>query len=354
MTASSCATTRFSTSPWTFSRRGAIASISSMNTMHGRDPPRLLEEAAQSGFALAVELVDHLGPADRQKRDVGFVRDGSREERLAGARRTVQKHAFRRVDAQMLEELRTPQRKLDHLADATNLLAQPADIFVRNPGRLLAEWRLAFDRDPRLRLHDDAEVLRLCADDFEIVMTRAEQRDAHPIAADDGQRLEQPEKLAGIAAFRQQRLADRPQHQSRGRVRGHARNADALVDADSGVAARDAVNLHEPLAAVLDARGHGPRDRQPFTDDRQHVANAGVEPRQVLRVEPRDAASEILGCGLGHTERHGCGRRVAKDIGFHENPRRCRHRVTRGRFVGRSSPDASRAGFKTRRERQRR
>ena len=56
------------------------------------------------------------------------------DQRLAGAGRAVEQHALRRVDAQPLEELRVAQRQLDHLADAVELVRQPADVLVGDGG----------------------------------------------------------------------------------------------------------------------------------------------------------------------------------------------------------------------------
>ena len=95
----------------------------------------LLEDLAQMGFALAVELVDDLRAAHRKEVGLGFMRDGARDQRLAASRRTMQQHALGGVDAQPLEDLRIAQRQLDHLADALQLRLQPADVLVGGGAR---------------------------------------------------------------------------------------------------------------------------------------------------------------------------------------------------------------------------
>ena len=71
----------------------------------GRLPRRLLEDLAEMGLALAVELVDDLRAVDREELGVGLVGHGAGDQRLAAAGRPVQQHALGRVDAQPLEDL---------------------------------------------------------------------------------------------------------------------------------------------------------------------------------------------------------------------------------------------------------
>ena len=83
--ASNCATTRFSTSPTTRSRRGAMASISSRKMMLGALARGFVEDLAQVGLALAVELVDDLRPVDGEEAGFGLVGHGAGDQRLAAA-----------------------------------------------------------------------------------------------------------------------------------------------------------------------------------------------------------------------------------------------------------------------------
>jgi hypothetical protein len=61
-----------------------------------------------------------------------FVRNGSYQERLAGARRAVEKHSLRRIDTQTLEELRMAKRQLHHLARLLHRFADTSHIIVCN------------------------------------------------------------------------------------------------------------------------------------------------------------------------------------------------------------------------------
>ncbi len=89
------------------------------------------------GFGRAVPLVDDLRAVDVDEVGAGLVGHGAGDEGLAAAGRPVQQHPFGRVDAQPLEDLRVAQRQLDHLADAADLAAQPADVLVGDGAALL-------------------------------------------------------------------------------------------------------------------------------------------------------------------------------------------------------------------------
>ena len=61
----------------------------------GRVLLALLEQIADARGADADEHLDEVRAADREERNVGFARDGAREQRLAGAGRAHQQHALR-------------------------------------------------------------------------------------------------------------------------------------------------------------------------------------------------------------------------------------------------------------------
>ena len=65
---------------------------------------RFLEDLAELGLALAVELPHDLRAVEVNEVDAAFGGDRAREQRLARARRTVEQHALRREDAQPLED----------------------------------------------------------------------------------------------------------------------------------------------------------------------------------------------------------------------------------------------------------
>ena len=131
---SNCATSRFSVSPVTWPRLGAIESISSMKMIDGALAAGLLEQVAQALLALAISRAHDLRPGDMEEIGLAFIGDGAREARLAGAGRAVQQHALGRIDAEPLENLGIAQRQLDHLAELIDGRADAADIVISDVG----------------------------------------------------------------------------------------------------------------------------------------------------------------------------------------------------------------------------
>ncbi len=75
----------------------------------GRGFLALLEHVAHAARADADEHLDEVRAADGEERHVRFAGDGAGEQRLAGARRADQQHAFRNAAAEFLEFLRVAQ-----------------------------------------------------------------------------------------------------------------------------------------------------------------------------------------------------------------------------------------------------
>ncbi len=71
----------------------------------GRALARVVENLAQLRFALAIEFLNDLRPADVDELGVGFVRHRARQQRLAAAGQPMQQHAFGRRHAETLENL---------------------------------------------------------------------------------------------------------------------------------------------------------------------------------------------------------------------------------------------------------
>ena len=96
---------------------GAAMAADRVDLVHeddaGRHLLRLLEEVADTRRADADEHLDEVGAGDREERDARLTGDRSREQRLAGARRPVQEHAFRNPRAERLELLRVLEELLD-------------------------------------------------------------------------------------------------------------------------------------------------------------------------------------------------------------------------------------------------
>ena len=88
---------------------------------------RLLEEAADSRRAQAGEHLDERGGRLREESGAGLVSDRLRQQRLAGARRAVEKDALRHLGAEPLEPLRV-REELDDLAKLVLGLVDAGDV----------------------------------------------------------------------------------------------------------------------------------------------------------------------------------------------------------------------------------
>src|SRR4051794_38836014 len=73
----------------------------------------LLKQVADTRRPNAYEHLDELGAVDREERHAGLARHGTREERLARARRSHQQHAFGNVAAKPAVALRIAQEAHD-------------------------------------------------------------------------------------------------------------------------------------------------------------------------------------------------------------------------------------------------
>ena len=136
---SSWATSRFSASPVTWLRLGAIESISSMKMIDGAASAACSNSSRRRCLALAIGRAHDLGPGDVEEAAPSLSLATARAStRLAGARRAVQQHALGRVDAEALEQLGVAQRQLDHLAQRVDRVAHPAEVVVGDVGAALA------------------------------------------------------------------------------------------------------------------------------------------------------------------------------------------------------------------------
>ena len=73
----------------------------------------LLEQVAHTTRADADEHLDEVGARDREERHAGLARHGTRQQRLAGARRPKQEDTLRDLCAKRLELLRVLEELLD-------------------------------------------------------------------------------------------------------------------------------------------------------------------------------------------------------------------------------------------------
>src|SRR5829696_1917140 len=106
----------------------------------GRLGPRLVEDGAEPGLALAPVFVEDLRTRDGDEVGPTLVRDRARQERLACPRRAVEQDALVRPDIELLEDLRVGYGELDRLADQGYRLAHPAHVLVAG-GRHVAGAR---------------------------------------------------------------------------------------------------------------------------------------------------------------------------------------------------------------------
>ncbi len=88
---------------------------------------RLLEHVAHAARADADEHLDEIGAGNREEGNVRLAGDGARKQRLAGARRSDQKHATRNAPAEPLKLLRIAQ-ELDDLLEVLLRLIDARDV----------------------------------------------------------------------------------------------------------------------------------------------------------------------------------------------------------------------------------
>ena len=85
----------------------------------------LLEHVAHARRAHADEHFDEVRAGNGEERHLGFARDGSGQQRLAGARRAHHQHAARNASAELLEFGGIPQ-EFDQLGTSSLASSQPA------------------------------------------------------------------------------------------------------------------------------------------------------------------------------------------------------------------------------------
>src|SRR5439155_1751985 len=95
----------------------------------------LLELLAEALLALTVIFRHDFRALDGIEVRAGFIGHRLRDERLAGAGRTIEENPFRPIDPEALEQFRAFEGELDHLADLHQLLLESADVLVRDRGR---------------------------------------------------------------------------------------------------------------------------------------------------------------------------------------------------------------------------
>src|SRR6185369_7861565 len=94
----------------------------------GRKLSALREQVSHTSSAKARELLLKTRTRGGQKCDAGFLRRGSRQQRLAGSRRTVEQDAARNAATKTTEPLRIAQ-KLNRLRQLRSRFVNTGDIF---------------------------------------------------------------------------------------------------------------------------------------------------------------------------------------------------------------------------------
>ena len=321
--ARSCATTRFSTSPSTRSRLGASESISSKKMMQGARLLRVLENLAQLRFALAVEFLDDLRPADVDERRVGFVRHRAREQRLAAAGQAVQQHAFGRRHAETLENLGMGERQLDHFANLRDLALHAAEIVIGDD--VLGLARRVGSARRRARFSTASRVSGwIITGPSGSVRTTWKSRWLPPNKAMRTRSpvlTASPSSRRAICSISSSCSAPPPKRRSDhapGDGVSDLPDRRLLAERDAGVGAADAVELNDLLPPLLLEGGHRLGDGLCAAFDLQHVAGRSADLPQRFRIEPDDAASDVLAPRLddGQAQRSRRSLVLHSDIGI--------------------------------------
>ena len=200
------------------------------------------EHLAELGLTLAVELPHDLRAVEVNEVHSAFSRHGASEKRLAGARRAVQQHAFRREDAEALEDPRVLERQFDDFAHPGDLALQSADILVRHVGRANAWDRFPLDDADVGARTDDDRACRNGPHDPEIHRLR-ERRYAHDGAGEHRHAGQIREHAIG-RNHRRRRTNPRRRKTDAHRLRVFDRcHSHELLQAGAAVAAQRAVDL---------------------------------------------------------------------------------------------------------------
>ena len=271
---------------------------------------RFLEDLAELGFALAIELPHDLRAVEVDEMNSAFSRNSPGEQGFSGAGRAVQQDALRREDSQPFEDARMFERQLHDFAHPRHLALQPADVLV-GYGRSAGRGLLALN-DPDVRASsDDDRPGGNRAHDLE-VHRLGERRHAHRAARDDRHAFQIREHAFGRD---DRRRGARPQRRE---ANGHGlggldrRHRHLLLQPRAAVAARRAVDLDHALVSIV--RELGARDGDRAAGDLQDVAGPGADAHQVGRREPRDGVADVFDARFRYAERHG-GRNRGRESG---------------------------------------
>ena len=281
---------------------------------------RFLEYLPQTLFGFAVVLAHDLGTGDVEELRLRLVGDRPCQPGLAGARRAIEQHTLRRVDAKALEELRMAQRQLDHLAHLIDGAAEAADVVIGHigPARLprLLELRAQLDlglcrqMNDATRLgrdHDEADLLQAVGRDVEkAAHLLRHSRIGGALRIDRGgnhvtrrHRALMEGALQGIAGtLKTQALLSRREHDPRRGANLGSLHLHMIAAADPGIDALQAVEADDVEPLVLRIGRDGDGGGVTLADDLDRLAFLHADLRQRLTADARDAPARIVRPGI--------------------------------------------------------
>ena len=313
---SNWATRRFSVSPWTWPRLGAIKSISSMKMIEGAAWPASSNNSRSRLLALAIGRAHDLGAGDVEEIGVALVGDRARQPGLAGAGRAVEQDALGRIDAEPLEDLGIAQGQLDHLAQLIDGRAHAAEIVIGDVGAagLLGLGIFGAKLDLGIGVDMDDALGRGRDDDEADLLQREGGRGQHlaqlgrdvaarhlllAVGGDDvagGERLHPEAALQrmGGAVQAQILLRRREDDALRGLGFGLA-DLDEIARADLGIGALQAVEADDLEPLILGIGADRARRRGALAGQLDHVALGEAQLGHHRARQAGDAAAAILG-----------------------------------------------------------
>ena len=261
------------------------------------------ENLAQMRFAFAVELMHHLGTADRKKVGLGFVCDSARDQGLAASGRSIEQYAFGWINPQALEHFGIAQREFDGLADAVELGPQPADVLIGDGARDLFLGELADNQIGRR--HDQHRTLGRRALHPEVGRAAAKQGRTDAIAFNYRETVQQAADIFEIAFGGHD--IERRDHDPVSGAAGDPAHRDQFVQSRPRVFPADAVELDAGVSALVLVGRHHLAHRVALAPDLDDIAHRNLQPLHVLGINTGKTAPDILAHPLNDLQFANCG-----------------------------------------------
>ena len=279
-----------------------------------RLPLSHLEELAQPRLALAVELVDDLGPVDVDEGDIAFAGDRPRDEGLARTGRAVEEDALGRRYAEALEDLRKADGKLHHLPDAPHLFVKPADVLVRR-AVVPAPFAVAFAEHDLRALVDDHRALRRRRVELERRGLRARPGDREGVSDQQGPGGKSLGKARPLGRPQDDGRIEGDKDEAAGGARGDRPHAAQFIDADARVLTGGGLETHDRRRCRLARRQRRrPHDRGPASDHLDHIVRHHPQLSHESGWKASDVAADIVRQCVGHAQMHLPGRRALRPV----------------------------------------